>query len=365
MNKKIPFKIEYIDNLGQGVSKINGKITIVPKSLPGEEGVATVELEKPKIEFTNLFEIHAASPKRIGPTCIHYNDCQGCHFLHTDYKNETNLKKQAYARLFKKWFSANDIKYISANERLGYRNRVQLHYNLSEKKIGFIKNDSITQVPNCQIAKPEIQEQIKSLYQNEKWLEMGLKKNVGHIEIYQKDKEVLISENHSYAAGGFSQVNESMNQALIREVHNKKPENAKYILDLFGGSGNLTKQLKEKTLVVDSFPFTPYLEAHQEFLDLNIYSKNALKILKSHISAPIDWLILDPPRSGLRNLNQFLEVLSPREVTYISCGPQNQVRDLSKLPKNYTIKEIIFVDLFPSTYHLETIVHIVKNSNIA
>lgn len=362
MNKKVPFKIEYIDNLGQGVSKINGKITIVPKSLPGEEGTSVVNLEKPKIEFTTLSDIHIESPKRIVPECIHYNDCQGCHYLHTNYENERELKKQSYARMFKRWCPVDDIKYIKANERLAYRNRVQLHYDLHNSRIGFINSDSITQVPNCQIATPKIQEKIKSLYQNDDWLKMKLGKEVGHIEIYQKEDEIVVTKNLPYAVGGFSQVNQSMNQLLIKEVLSKKPEKSSFILDLFGGSGNLTRHLTQETLVVDSYPSPPHLEAHQEFLNLNIYSKNALKDLKRHIDKPIDWLILDPPRSGLKNLNQFLDVLSPLEVTYVSCGPQNQVRDLSNLPKNYTIKEVTFVDLFPSTYHLETIVHIVKNA---
>jgi 23S rRNA (uracil1939-C5)-methyltransferase len=362
MNQKVPFKIEYLDNLGQGISKINGKITIVPKSLPDEEGLAVIDHEKPKIEFTTLNEIHISSDRRVEPECAHYNNCQGCHYLHTDYKHEKELKKKAYARMFKKWVSEEDIKYISADQRLEYRNRVQLHYDLSKNQLGFINKDSITQVPNCLVSKPEIQNELKSLYKDNSWQKMNLNKVTGHIEIYKRDGNVVVSEDLPYAAGGFSQVNESMNSQLINQIHSHKPQNTSYILDLFGGAGNLTSGLTESTLVVDSSPSSPELKSHQEFFNLNIYSKAALKNLKTHIKNKVDWLILDPPRSGLKNLNHFLEELRPDEVTYVSCGPQNQVRDLSNLPKNYIVKEVTFIDLFPSTYHLETVVHIVKVS---
>ncbi len=362
MNQKVPFKIEYVDNLGQGISKVNGKITIVPKTLPEEEGISVVYNEKPKIEFTSLKEVNIASPRRITPACVHYNECQGCHFLHTDYEYEKELKKKAYARMFKKWADVSDIKYISAGQRLEYRNRVQLHYDLNKKGLGFMNQNSIIPVQNCQVSKPEIQEVVKKLYKNDEWQKMGLTKKIGHIEIYKRDGKVVVSEDLPYAAGGFSQVNESMNSLLIKEVQRHKPVNTANIVDLFGGAGNLTRDLNEQTLVVDYSPSAPELKSHQEFLNLNIYSKSAVKNLKKHIKTKIDWLILDPPRSGLKNLNHFLEELSPNEVTYVSCGPQNQVRDLSNLPKNYTVKEITFIDLFPSTYHLETVVHIVKNS---
>ncbi|WP_347861041.1 23S rRNA (uracil(1939)-C(5))-methyltransferase RlmD [Salimicrobium sp. PL1-032A] len=75
-----------------------------------------------------------------------------------------------------------------------------------------------------------------------------------------------------------------------------------------------------------------------------------------------DVVILDPPRSG--SDEAFLSsvvTLSPERVVYVSCNPETQVRDLHYLTKKgYKVKEIHPVDMFPQTYHVETVVLLEK-----
>ncbi len=71
----------------------------------------------------------------------------------------------------------------------------------------------------------------------------------------------------------------------------------------------------------------------------------------------LDTVMMDPPRSGSNE--QFLASLvkiSPKKVIYISCNPVTQARDLEYLTKHgYKVDEIQPVDMFPQTYHVETI----------
>ena len=71
---------------------------------------------------------------------------------------------------------------------------------------------------------------------------------------------------------------------------------------------------------------------------------------------------MDPPRSG--SDEAFLSsvvTLSPERVVYVSCNPETQVRDLHYLTKKgYKVKEIHPVDMFPQTYHVETVVLLEK-----
>lgn len=72
---------------------------------------------------------------------------------------------------------------------------------------------------------------------------------------------------------------------------------------------------------------------------------------------PIDTVFMDPPRSGSdeKFLSSIVK-LRPRKVVYISCNPVTQARDLKYLRKHgYIIEEIQPVDMFPHTYHVETI----------
>lgn len=69
-----------------------------------------------------------------------------------------------------------------------------------------------------------------------------------------------------------------------------------------------------------------------------------------------DIVMVDPPRRGLDNtsINNILSIKSKRLV-YISCNPATLVRDLAKLEKMYEVEEIVPVDMFPFTSHVECI----------
>lgn len=69
-----------------------------------------------------------------------------------------------------------------------------------------------------------------------------------------------------------------------------------------------------------------------------------------------DIVMVDPPRRGLDNtsINNILSIKSKRLV-YISCNPATLVRDLAKLEEMYEVEEIVPVDMFPFTSHIETV----------
>ena len=69
-------------------------------------------------------------------------------------------------------------------------------------------------------------------------------------------------------------------------------------------------------------------------------------------------VFVDPPRKGCSE--QFLNSLvhfKPKKIVYISCNPETQVRDIKYLmDKGYTFHEVHPFDMFPQTFHVETIV---------
>ena len=76
----------------------------------------------------------------------------------------------------------------------------------------------------------------------------------------------------------------------------------------------------------------------------------------------VDALIMDPARDGSdENFLSSLVKLSPKQVVYISCNPQTQIRDLKYLRKyGYSTKEMFLFDLFPQTFHVESVVLLTK-----
>ena len=75
-------------------------------------------------------------------------------------------------------------------------------------------------------------------------------------------------------------------------------------------------------------------------------------ITKENLQA--DVIVVDPPRKGLDNTTiENIIKIKPKKVVYISCNPATLMRDLAKLEKDYEIKEIQPVDMFPFTSHVE------------
>ena len=81
------------------------------------------------------------------------------------------------------------------------------------------------------------------------------------------------------------------------------------------------------------------------------------------ISSRPDVLIIDPPRAGMHKdvAKQVLAML-PERIVYVSCNPTTLARDLVLLKEAYQVKEIQPVDLFPHTYHIESVAKLVKKS---
>lgn len=81
----------------------------------------------------------------------------------------------------------------------------------------------------------------------------------------------------------------------------------------------------------------------------------------------VDVVFMDPPRDGSdRKFLSALVKLLPRTVVYVSCNPDTQARDLEYLTsKGYTVEKIQPVDMFPQTYHVETVAKLSLNSNIS
>ena len=75
-----------------------------------------------------------------------------------------------------------------------------------------------------------------------------------------------------------------------------------------------------------------------------------------------DVIVIDPPRAGLpRDVTKMVRSLSPRRIVYLSCNPATLARDLALLKEDYLIVEIQPIDMFPHTYHIESVAKLEKS----
>ena len=354
--RDVEFEIEHIDPLGQGVSKRGGDITFVPGTLPGESGVATVFKRAKGVQFAHLKHLQHAAQNRVEPACPHFGACPGCQYLHTDYASELAYKKATLQRyLDGLGGDADCIESVPAPHRLGYRNRVQLHYR--HKYIGMLDtvSNEVLEIPQCKIMRPELQQAFDQIYEGD-WTRDH--QGHGHCELYFKSGQVSIQWNGSYAHGGFSQVYEEMNLVLQERVSVQLEElQAGRLLDLFSGSGNLSNAFAAaggERVMIDSYAAA---EVPDNFHQMDLYDDGTLgHFVRRAGGADFDTLLVDPPRRGFPGLDSWVKKIRPRLVLYVSCNPASLARDLKNLETRFRFKSVQLLDLFPATSHFETLV---------
>ncbi len=174
-----------------------------------------------------------------------------------------------------------------------------------------------------------------------------------------------------FEAGGFCQVNLAQNERLVRQLLDwAEIGESDKVLDLFCGMGNFSLPM---ALIARQVVGTDLQRSSIRGAQANAVSNQLDNCLFRRADAvaavhefrkareQFDLILLDPPRSGCREIIPLLPDLGPEKIIYISCDPATLVRDLSQLHGlGYELRQIRGVDMFPQTCHLETIALLVR-----
>jgi len=86
-----------------------------------------------------------------------------------------------------------------------------------------------------------------------------------------------------------------------------------------------------------------------------------IKEILSTLTARPDVMIIDPPRAGMHKdvVSRILEI-APGRIVYVSCNPATMARDLGMMKESYSVLEVQPVDMFPHTFHIESVAKLEK-----
>lgn len=170
----------------------------------------------------------------------------------------------------------------------------------------------------------------------------------------------------AYSIDTFSQINFSQNRvlaALFIELFLKIAP--RRVLDIYCGNGNLSLPIAASSVDIvgieaseKSVALARENAAQAGFNNVQFFSGDAENCFDNLAASgqKFDLLILDPPRSGAHNLVKKLSQVGPSYVVYVSCDPVTLARDLALLQKKgFRVANIQPVDMFPQTYHVESI----------
>jgi 23S rRNA (uracil1939-C5)-methyltransferase len=175
-------------------------------------------------------------------------------------------------------------------------------------------------------------------------------------------KERLGGSTMMISAPSFFQVNTKAAEKLIELVLAAlEPDGSDRVLDLYAGAGTFTLPLAEaagEVVAVESAgsavrDLRRNLESAELYAD--VVGGDALRELPA--IGHIDSAVVDPPRSGLHaDAALALADTRVRTIAYVSCDPATLARDCEQLAKcGYTLMSATPVDLFPQTFHVETV----------
>jgi 23S rRNA (uracil1939-C5)-methyltransferase len=172
----------------------------------------------------------------------------------------------------------------------------------------------------------------------------------------------------TYRVGHFSffQVNRFLAGELARVVAEDEAD-GKLAFDLFAGVGLFSVPLAKRfarVIAVESNPAAARdLEANtsgrvaRSGRVIEVRSADVEQFLAKLKEKP-ELVVLDPPRAGLTpGIVKHLARIAPARITYVSCDPPTLARDLGSFAKaGYDISSVHLFDLFPQTFHMETVV---------
>jgi 23S rRNA (uracil1939-C5)-methyltransferase len=435
---------------GEGLARLpadergSGKAVFVPFVLPGETVEAFLREQKSGFARAHLDAILTASPRRIDPPCPYFQSCGGCHYQHTDYEHQLEIKaailKENLRRIAR--LELETELHIHPSPSWNYRNRSRFKVQTApDFALGYYKFNSheLLPVEECPISSPLINRALAALWH------LG---RAGHVpagiqeieffangddtrllsevyclpetatEQFSAELKVALTEisgvtffaarsakaeargdpaqirrsgsgdlvyatklaSYRVSAGAFFQVNRHLTDELVdivvygqrggRDARRTAGEDGGATgtaLDLYAGVGLFSSVLNrefERVIAVESSP-----TSHADLLynsPANVkavratteqYLENTAGKLRPEL------VVVDPPRSGLgEKVIEGLAKMKARRVTYVSCDPATLARDLARLLQSgYRVEEAHLVDLFPQTYHLESVFHLLRS----
>ena len=378
---------------GEGLARTDAGVVLVPFTLPGE----TARVGRIQKMHAPLEAILLPAQERIEPRCPVFAKCGGCHYQHAPYDfqlaRKVEILREQLQRVGKITFDG-EIGVISGPD-YGYRNRAQFH--VDDGKIGFLAAGSHRLVPvegECPTISPRLNQALGSL--RAKLNDPQWPRFVQAIEVFTNERDIQVNVVESskpvarrfydwmesavaleYETGvgtfrvspkSFFQVNRFLIDKLVdAAIDGQSGETA---LDLYAGAGLFALPLAKrfaKVIAVEAGSAAAHdLRFNAERAGVSVQAEYArVEDYLTHLTDAPDFILADPPRAGLGPgvVFQVNRLAAPR-LTIVSCDPATLARDLAAMPE-YRIESLTLVDLFPQTYHLETVVQLRRSSDRA
>jgi len=386
-------KIERFNHKYLGETTLAGKTIVVPGSIPGETIQGEVIRNWKRRLLLKPVAVLEPSRDRAMPQCQHFTTCAGCQFQHINYEAQLGIKETRLRSYFDEDHPASPLPLrgiIGSPTPYRYRNSIKLH---GPGEPGFWQVLGVDMMRNEEC--PICVETVDAALQKERQehfhrftskgilnvLIRGTKIGETYIgpenpepdEVAWLNEELihpltgvtyqLVVPAHAFWQGSTPMLPILVEQ-VVRPIQAFQPE---MLIESYCGMGLfglMSAPFAKEVIGIEEHPLA--IEAakqNQENLgvaNLRIFrgrTEDSLSEYLKTLPAEKSSLIVDPPRSGLpkKVLKQILKS-PPQQLVYVSCSPENFARNLNTLcQEKYQLKDMVGLDLFPQTKHLECV----------
>jgi 23S rRNA (uracil1939-C5)-methyltransferase len=389
--------IERILPGGSGLAYAEGRTILVGLAAPGDHLRVRLEQTRGTVSFARIVEILSPSPVRVEPPCPYFGRCGGCDFQQLSYQAQLESKVEIIRdclRRIARIEPPGEIPITPSPLDWRYRSRAQWQYDSITHGLGYFERGShkVCDVAECPVLVPALQETLMDL--RARLTEGSLPEEVQEFQSVAGDEgasllpplnggqvsEVtrhIAGERYRFSAAGFFQINHELLTPLVNAAlsgAHGEMVHGETAVDLYCGAGLFTLPLARRFTRVTGVEASAHAVACARrnlsdagLTNASVQSATVSSWLKEHgpALAPVDYLLLDPPRTGAEEgAIAGILLLRPQRIAYVSCDPATLARDLKQLLSGgYHLDTLAAFDMFPQTHHVETIAHL-SGSNL-
>ena len=387
---------------GSGLGRFQGKVVFVPFTAVGDRVRVRVVREKKTYLEARVTEVIDSGPDRQEPFCSHFGTCGGCQWQHLSYSSQLQSKQQILEELFHHRYpetAGQKIPMTASPAVTGYRNRarLQIRGTGADAKVGFYQFHShqVEDLESCPLLRTSLNvalSEIRSMLRGGVWtnpskeLDIACSERTGTWSMtprgedrvsgpIERDPTLSLSVKEfdiRVAPSCFFQANDFLLEPLVEAVQElaEAVTLRRNAVELFAGIGLFTlplAQMFQEVIAVESTSDgAAYCRSNARAAghgNIRVVAADVASWLdgvEENQQPPADLVLLDPPRAGAGpKITERLARWGPKTIIYVSCDPQTLVRDLSVLHQHgYGIDSVQGLDLFPQTYHFETLVRL-------
>lgn len=334
--------------------------------------------------------------------------CGGCHYQNISYEKQLQVKTETLSDQLKRIGKIENPPVqpmIPSPLEWNYRNHVQFHLT-AEGKPGFInsKGNSSFPIEECHLPEKSIDsfwrelqfdsnkdiervslragadEELLILLESEspETPELEIEADVSVVHVFDEHPIVIAGQDYftvnilekdfHVSAASFFQVNTKMAEKMVQHLLACLPVSSSATLfDVYCGAGLFSKFFAPRYEKIIGVEFSEsacedFAINLDEFDNVELYEGTAEEVLPAFVSRVANptyptYMIVDPPRAGIDKLALDAIInIKPKTLAYVSCDPSTLARDAARLINGgYKLIEVTPFDLFPQTYHIESI----------